>query len=74
MYSAGLHPREGVPSAFRSTAILSAAVGSGEIPFALIVVSVVPVLSATVAPGNEAVASSAATLIARAAMPGEETM
>src|SRR5207247_9352184 len=74
VYSAGSHPRDGVPSALRSTAIFSASVGSGEIPFALIVVRVVPVLRAIVAPGNEAVASSAATLIARAAMPGEETM
>src|SRR5207247_387006 len=74
VYSAGSHPREGVPSALRSTAILSAAVGSGEIPFALIVVSVAPVLRAIVAPGNDAVASSAATLIARAAMPGADTM
>src|SRR5438034_2851606 len=74
VYSAGSQPREGVPSALRSTAIFSASVGSGEIPFALIVVSVVPVLRAIVAPGNDAVASSAATLIARAAMPGADTM
>src|SRR5207247_8327622 len=74
VYSAGSQPREGVPSALRSTAIFSASAGSGEIPFALSVVSVVPVLRAIVAPGKEAVASSAATLIARAAMPGADTM
>src|SRR5207244_13125207 len=74
VYSAGSQPRDGVPSAFRSTAIFRAALGSGEIPFALIVVRVVPVLRAIVAPGKEAVASSAATLMARVAMPGEGTM
>src|SRR5882724_3362943 len=71
VYSAGLQPSEIVVALLFSTTTLSMVPLLKVAPFASMACSVVPVLKARFAPGNEGVGSLAATLIPPLPVPGE---
>src|SRR5216684_6388505 len=74
VYSALLQPKEIVPLGFRRTTICRLLLLAGAMPFASIAVTFVPVDSARLTPGNVAVESTAATLIALSPDAGEPVM